>query len=67
MNHPITGKPFNYDLVCRTCVHFSDKIRNSRSVKYRTTTCALDPENRNLANIVGVSWAAHPACSQHKH
>lgn len=66
MNHPVTGKPFNYERCCNTCQHFSDRTRRSRGVTYRTTKCALDPEQRNLNDTAGVAWKSMPACSQHK-
>jgi hypothetical protein len=66
VNHPITGLPFDYEHVCNTCVHFTDKTRTNRGVKYRTITCALDPKQRNLADDINTSWAALPACVQHK-
>ena len=67
VRHPVTGKPFDYERVCNTCVHFTDRTRTNRGVKYRTTRCALDPEERNLAVFNdGVSWKAVPACTSHK-
>ena len=65
-HHPVTGKPFNYNQCCNQCAHFSDKQRTSRGVKYRTTRCALDPKDRNLADIAGTVWKAMPACTSHK-
>lgn len=65
MNHPITDLPFDYEHCCNTCIHFADKTRTLRGVKYRTTTCALDPEHNNLADIQDTVFKALPACSQH--
>jgi hypothetical protein len=65
MKHPITNKPINYELSCKTCVHFNDKTRSNRGIKTRTTTCALDPEHRNLPWHVTM-WSALPACTSHK-
>ena len=64
--HPVTDEPFNYNQTCATCVHFTDKQRTVRGTKYRTTRCALDPQQRNLADIKGTVWSAMPACSQHQ-
>lgn len=66
MNHPITGKPINYERCCNTCVHFSDKTRTVRGTKYRVTRCAVDPEQRNLADTRGTVWKALPGCTQHR-
>lgn len=66
MNHPITGLPFDYEHCCNTCAHFTDKTRTTRGIRYRTTRCALDPDQRNLADIYGTAWKALPSCSQHK-
>lgn len=66
MDHPVTGLPFNYDKACSTCALFTDKKRTVRGVKYRTIRCALDPEQRNLADVdINVVWKSIPACSQH--
>jgi hypothetical protein len=64
--HPITGLPFDFEHVCKTCVHFTDKTRTLRGNKYRTITCALDPEKRNLADTPGTAWPALPACTRHQ-
>lgn len=66
MKHPITGLPFDYDHVCGTCIHFDDKTRTNRGLKYRTTKCALDPQQRNLADDINTSWKAMPSCTRHK-
>jgi hypothetical protein len=66
VKHSITGLPLDFDHVCRTCIHLTDKTRTNRGVKYRTTKCALDPESRNLADISGTVWTALPACSRHQ-
>lgn len=64
--HPITGLSLDYDHCCNTCVHFTDKTRTNRGIRYRTTKCALDSKQRNLADIQGTTWKALPACSQHQ-
>lgn len=65
--HPVTDEPFDFQHTCRTCVHFTDRERTSHGVKHRVTSCALDPEQRNLAELDGNTvWAAMPACSQHR-
>ena len=66
MDHPITGHPINYEKTCATCAMFTDKSRTLRGVKYRTITCALDFEGRNLNDTPGTAWKSLPACSQHK-
>lgn len=66
MNHPITDLPFDYEHVCKTCAHFTDKTRTVRKVAFRTTRCALDPDDRNLADIPGTVWTALPACAKHR-
>lgn len=66
MSHPITGLPFDFEHVCSTCAHFTDKTRSINKVKYRTITCVLDPEKRNLADIHGTAWKALSACTRHK-
>jgi len=65
VKHPVTGRPFDYDLCCNTCIHFSDRTRTNRGVKYRVTRCAVDPEQRNLNDTPGTIWKAVPACTQH--
>ena len=66
MNHPASGLPFNYEQVCKTCAHFTDKQRTLRGTKYRQIHCALDPEQRNLNEFdSGTSWSAMPACTSH--
>jgi hypothetical protein len=67
IKHPVTGLPFDYEHTCNTCVNFTDKTRTVNKVKFRTTKCALDPEQRDLANIKGTAWQSLPACSKHKH
>ena len=64
--HPASGRPFDYEHVCKTCVHFTDKKRTVRGTRYRTIGCALDPEHRNLDDIQGTVWSAMPACTQHR-
>lgn len=64
--HPVTGLPFNYDSCCNQCVHFCDRTRTVRKVKYRITRCALDPEQRNLADIPGTVWKAMPGCTEYQ-
>lgn len=64
--HPVTGLPLDFEHVCKTCIHFTDKTRSNRGVKYRTTKCDLDPEKRNLADDRSTAWAALSACSQHQ-
>lgn len=64
--HPVTGLPFNYDACCNQCIHFTDKTRTHRGTKYRTTRCALDPEQRNLDDIKGTVWKAMPGCTSYQ-
>jgi hypothetical protein len=66
MLHPVTSLPLDYEHVCRTCAHFTDKTRSINKVKHRTIRCALDPEARNLADIHGTAWGALPSCTQRK-
>lgn len=66
MKHPITDLALDYERCCNTCVHFTDKKRTLRGTVYRTTRCALDPQQRNLADIPGTSWSALPGCAKHK-
>lgn len=66
MKHPASGLPLDYEHCCNTCVHFLDKTRTNRGLKYRTIKCALDPQQRNLADIPGTMWKALPSCTQHK-
>ena len=75
-NHPASGLSFDYEHTCNTCQHFADKTRTNRGAKFRAITCALDPDQRNLATAVEVVqgvdqltstvWKAMPACSKHK-
>ena len=65
VTHPITGLPFDFEHVCNTCIHFTKKTRTARGVKFFTTTCALDPQKRNLADDKSTSWHALPACVKH--
>ena len=66
MNHPASGLPFDYEHCCNTCVHFTDKTRTHRGTRFRTTTCAVDPDQRNLDRIGNTMWKAMPACTKHK-
>ena len=65
MNHPANGQPFNYNRCCKTCRHLTDKTRTAGGVKYKTTKCALDPDQRNLADKTETVWHAMPACIKH--
>lgn len=66
VNHPASGRPFDYEHICKTCPHFTDKQRTVRGTKYRDIRCALDPEQRNLAELDrNTSWSAMPACASH--
>lgn len=63
--HPITGLRILSSHICGTCAHFTNRQRQHRGVKYRTITCASDPEGRNLSEDESTSWPALPACEQH--
>lgn len=56
--HPVTGHPFDYEHLCRTCAHYSVRTR----LKVKQICCALAPEHDG--ETFGQQREAFLACSR---